>query len=90
MDALDPAFAPGVSHHEPGGMTTRQVLQFLHNLKGQIIGMDCVELNPARDTTEITASAGVKIMMEVMGMALENRKRSRIPYVIPGAKRRES
>ncbi len=74
MDALDPAFAPGVSHHEPGGMTTRQVLQFLHNLRGEIIGMDCVELNPSRDKTGITASAGVKIMMEVMGMVLENRK----------------
>jgi arginase len=26
MDALDPAFAPGVSHREPGGLTTRQVI----------------------------------------------------------------
>lgn len=74
MDALDPAFAPGVSHHEPGGLSTRQVLHFLHGIKDEIIGMDCVELNPSRDPTGITAAAGVKIMMEVMGMALENRK----------------
>jgi arginase len=25
LDVLDPAFAPGVSHPEPGGLTTRQV-----------------------------------------------------------------
>ncbi len=74
MDALDPAFAPGVSHHEPGGLSTRQVLHFLHGIKAEIIGMDCVELNPSRDLTGITAAAGVKIMMEVMGMVLENRK----------------
>jgi arginase len=73
MDALDPAYAPGVSHHEPGGLSTRQVLHFLHNLKAEIIGMDCVELNPSRDLAGITAAAGVKIMMEVMGAALENR-----------------
>ncbi len=23
LDALDPAYAPGVSHHEPGGLTSR-------------------------------------------------------------------
>lgn len=26
MDALDPAFAPGISHREPGGMSTREAL----------------------------------------------------------------
>ena len=26
MDALDPSFAPGVSHHEPGGLSSRQLL----------------------------------------------------------------
>lgn len=26
MDGFDPAFAPGVSHHEPGGLTSRQVI----------------------------------------------------------------
>ncbi len=74
LDALDPAFAPGVSHHEPGGLTTRQVLQILHNVKAEIIGMDCVELNPDRDLTGITAAAGVKVMMEAMGMALERQR----------------
>ncbi|MBW1858243.1 MAG: agmatinase, partial [Deltaproteobacteria bacterium] len=29
MDCLDPAFAPGVSHHEPGGMSTREVIEII-------------------------------------------------------------
>jgi arginase len=33
MDALDPAFAPGVSYHEPGGFTTRQVVETLLSLQ---------------------------------------------------------
>jgi len=38
MDCLDPAFAPGVSHHEPGGMSTRDVLELIKNVKGKIVG----------------------------------------------------
>ncbi|MFQ5721755.1 MAG: agmatinase [Candidatus Aminicenantales bacterium] len=67
LDALDPAFAPGVAHHEPGGLTTRQVIGILHRLKAEIVGMDVVELNPDRDPSGITAAAAVKIIKEVAG-----------------------
>jgi len=30
MDVLDPAFAPGVSHWEPGGMSVREAISNLH------------------------------------------------------------
>lgn len=63
-DALDPAFAPGVSHHEPGGLSTRQVINLIHSLEADIVGMDVVEVNPARDISGITAAAAVKIIME--------------------------
>lgn len=74
LDSLDPAFAPGVSHHEPGGLTTRQVIRIIHNLKAYIVGMDVVELNPKRDLTGITASAAVKIIMETMGKIVLQKK----------------
>jgi len=32
LDVLDPAFAPGISHHEPGGLSTREVLTIIHSL----------------------------------------------------------
>jgi len=67
VDALDPAFAPGVSHHEPGGLSTRQLIQIIHRLEGKMIGMDLVEVNGDRDPTGITAAAGAKIIMEVIG-----------------------
>lgn len=67
MDALDPAFAPGVSHYEPGGLTTRQVLDIFHALKAEIVGLDIVELNPERDPSGITAAAAVKIFKEIAG-----------------------
>jgi hypothetical protein len=35
IDALDPAFAPGVSHREPGGMSTRQAIDLIQRLKGK-------------------------------------------------------
>jgi agmatinase len=73
IDALDPAFAPGVSHHEPGGLSTRQVIQTLHALDAQIVGMDLVEVNPDRDWKGITAAAAVKIIMETMGKIVHDR-----------------
>ena len=46
LDGLDPAFAPGVSHREPGGLSVRDVLSMIHGLDGPIVGADVVEFNP--------------------------------------------
>jgi arginase len=75
IDALDPAFAPGVSHHEPGGLSTRQLIRVIHALRGKIIGLDLVEVNGDRDPAGITAAAGAKIIMEVMGKAVLGRSK---------------
>jgi arginase len=71
MDALDPAFAPGVSHQEAGGLTMRQAIDLIHRLSARIVGLDVVELNPGRDASGITASAAVKIVKEVAGMMVK-------------------
>jgi arginase len=73
IDALDPAYAPGVSHIEPGGMSTRQLIGIIQALNASIIGMDLVEVNGDRDPSGITAAAGVKILMEVMGKVVLDR-----------------
>ena len=67
LDALDPAFAPGVSHRESGGLSVRDVLSMIHALKGPIVGADVVEYNPAQDVSGITASAAAKIVRELAG-----------------------
>ncbi len=70
-DGLDPAFAPGVSHPEGGGLSTRQIVRIIQSLKGRVIGADIVELNPLRDVSDITAAACSKILKEICGRILE-------------------
>jgi agmatinase len=72
MDVLDPAFAPGVSHWEPGGMSVREAIAHLHAIEGEIVGADLVEVNPMRDRSGLTATVAVKILKEILGkMILE-------------------
>lgn len=66
MDAFDPAFAPGVSHHEPGGLTSRQVLELIQNLDVEIIGADIVEYNPNKDVNDMTAYLAAKLLKEIV------------------------
>lgn len=66
LDALDPAFVPGVSHHEPGGFSTRQVLSIIQNLQANIVGADIVELNPTRDINGMTAMVAAKFFKEIL------------------------
>lgn len=70
LDCLDPAFAPGVSHHEPGGFTTRDVLGIIQGLPTAPVGADIVELNPDRDPQEITAAVAVKFLKETLARML--------------------
>lgn len=70
MDAIDPAYAPGVSHHEPGGFTTRQVLHILQTIRGNIVGADLVEYNPTRDGSGITAMLAAKLYKEMIDMLI--------------------
>jgi agmatinase len=72
MDALDPAFAPGISHREPGGMSTREALAHLQAISGKIAGADIVEFNPAQDNTQITATVAAKLLKEILGKMILN------------------
>jgi len=67
MDVLDPAFAPGISHREPGGMTVREAIAHLHSIAGTIVGADVVEYNPAQDVSKLTATVAAKIVKELLG-----------------------
>ncbi|MCK5058211.1 MAG: agmatinase [Candidatus Aminicenantes bacterium] len=72
LDALDPAFAPGLSHPEPGGLTVRQALRVIQELSApRIIGADIVEYNPRRDPSGITAMVAAKIFKEIAARMLE-------------------
>src|SRR5713226_6180175 len=61
VDVLDPAFAPGVSHREPGGMSVREEIAHLHATQGRMVGADLVEYNPVQDVSGATATVAGKI-----------------------------
>jgi agmatinase len=65
LDAFDPAFAPGVSHREPGGLTVREVLATLDTIGGDLVGADIVEFNPSQDIGGLTAALAAKLVKEL-------------------------
>jgi arginase family enzyme len=67
MDVLDPGFAPGVSHREPGGISVREAIAHLHAIEGEIVGADVVEYNPVQDVAGLTATVAAKIVKEILG-----------------------
>ena len=77
MDVLDPAYAPGVSHPEGGGMSTREVIDIIQNLPGPMVGADLVEYNPNHDPTGITDVAAAKLMKEILARLLETNRKVR-------------
>ena len=73
LDGLDPAFAPGVSHFESGGLSVREVLDVLDRIEGPLVVADVVELNPDRDATGVTAYVAAKLVRELAGLAFARR-----------------
>jgi agmatinase len=72
LDALDPAFAPGVSHREPGGLSVREVLSLIQGISLPIVGADLVEYNPDADVGELTAGVAAKLVKEVLAAMLRS------------------
>ncbi|MEL6822217.1 MAG: arginase family protein [Calditrichota bacterium] len=66
MDGFDPAYAPGVSHHEPGGLSSREVINLIQNLDAEVVGADIVEYNPNRDFQNMTAFLAAKMLKEIL------------------------
>ncbi len=74
LDGIDPAFAPGVIHREPGGLTSSEVIGILQSLTCRVLGADIVELAPARDPAGITAPLAAKLVKEVAALMLRGRE----------------
>ena len=72
LDGVDPAFAPGVSHPEPGGLSSREALALIHSLPTPVVGADVVELNPHNDPAGITAALAGRVVKELLGKMLES------------------
>lgn len=67
IDVLDPAHAPGTGCPEPGGVTFRELADFLYSLRGlHVVGLDVMEVSPSTDTADITAVAAAKLIREAV------------------------
>jgi len=74
IDALDPAYAPGVSHREPGGLSTRQVIDLIQAIDQPIVAADIVEYNPRCDISNMTALVATKLLKEIGGMMIKTQR----------------
>jgi arginase len=72
VDVLDRAFAPGVSHHQPAGLTPREVFKLIQGLRAPLVGADVVEYNPDRDPLAITAAVAAKFVKEIAASMIES------------------
>lgn len=69
IDSLDPAYAPGTGVPSAGGLTSRELLDFLRQLRGvRLAGLDVDEVAPPLDTGHITSLAALKFIFEFLGM----------------------
>lgn len=68
IDVVDPAFAPGTGHKEPGGLTSRQLIYLIQRMNKvkNLRAIDLVEINPLNDKEGLTVKLGAKIVSELI------------------------
>ncbi|MEM9253285.1 MAG: agmatinase family protein [Planctomycetota bacterium] len=72
IDSVDCGFVPGTGWPEPGGFLPREVLKLLKLVaKEGICAMECVEVAPAYDQSDITALLGVRAMLDVLATLVD-------------------
>lgn len=70
LDALDPAYAPGVANPEACGLSTLHLIRFLEEVIDEnIVGLDIVELNPLLDPSGASAAAATRIAFEAIAFS---------------------
>ncbi len=74
VDVLDPAYAPGTGTPEAGGLSTRELLEFLRAIFTElpVRALDIVEVSPPLDCADITSFAAAKVIYEVFGLVKES------------------
>lgn len=67
IDVMDPAFAPGTGTPEPGGITSREMIDAVLAMRGlNVVGLDVVEVAPGLDQTDRTPVLAAKLIREAI------------------------
>jgi agmatinase len=79
VDVVDPGAAPGTGTPEPGGLTSRQLLDAVRRvaMESVLVGMDVVEVSPPYDHAEVTAYLANRVVLEALGGVAWRRRRER-------------
>jgi agmatinase len=79
IDVVDPGLAPGTGTPEPGGLTSRQLLDAVRRicLELPVVGMDVVEVAPPYDQAEITAALANRVVLEALSALARKRQDER-------------
>ena len=75
IDVVDPGMAPGTGTPEPGGMTSRELLESVRRicLELPVVGIDVVEVAPAFDSADITAILANRVVLEALSAIAKRR-----------------
>ena len=79
IDVVDPGFAPGTGTPEPGGFSSRQLLDAVRRaaIELSVAGVDVVEVSPPYDHAEVTAYLANRVVLEALsGIAWRRRAAS--------------
>jgi agmatinase len=79
IDVVDPGFAPGTGTPEPGGFSSRQLLDAVRRatMELPVAGIDVVEVSPPYDHAEVTAYLANRVVLEALsGLAWRRRTAS--------------
>ena len=78
IDVVDPGMAPGTGTPEPGGMTSRELLEAVRRicLELPVVGIDVVEVAPAFDSADITAILANRVVLEALSAIAKRRNGS--------------
>jgi agmatinase len=88
VDVVDPGMAPGTGTPEPGGLTTRQLLDAVRRIAMELplAGVDVVEVSPPYDHAEVTAFLANRVVLEALsGIAWRRRSLAGSPVRNPDA-----
>ena len=75
IDVVDPGMAPGTGTPEPGGMTSRELLESVRRicLELPVVGIDVVEVSPPFDSADITAILANRVVLEAVSAIAKRR-----------------
>lgn len=71
VDSMDPTLAPGTGTLEPGGLNFAEIEELMTGIpvKGKLVGLDIMEVNPLRDSSGRTAQTAIRLMVDMLGAA---------------------